>query len=87
MSAASGSGSLCLPALSDPPQLALVHAPIHAKLLNQVEIYFSVVQRKVLSPNDFASLEALMERMPDFQYYWKSAAPRPRAFDHQTISH
>jgi hypothetical protein len=35
------------------PQLVLVHAPIHASWLNQVEIYFYIVQRKVLAPNDF----------------------------------
>jgi hypothetical protein len=38
------------------------------------EIYFSIVQRKVLSPNDFPSLDALAERLLDFQYYWESAA-------------
>ena len=32
------------------PRLTLVHAPIHASWLNQVEIYFSIVQRKVLAP-------------------------------------
>src|SRR5881397_2643665 len=37
------------------PKLVLVHTPIHASWLNQIEIYFSVVQRKVLPPNDFAS--------------------------------
>jgi hypothetical protein len=42
--------------------------------LNQVEIYFSIVQRKVLSPNDFPNLDALAERLLDFQYYWESAA-------------
>ena len=31
----------------------LVHNPVHASWLNQVEIYFSIVQRKVLNPNDF----------------------------------
>ena len=56
------------------PQLVLVHAPIHASWLNQVEIYFSIVQRKVLTPNDFPSLEALAERLLEFQYYWESAA-------------
>jgi hypothetical protein len=56
------------------PRLTLVHAPVHASWLNQVEIYFSIVQRKVLSPNDFPSLEALAERLLDFQYYWESAA-------------
>ena len=34
------------------PNLVLVHAPIHASWLNQIEIYFSIVQRKVLVPND-----------------------------------
>src|SRR6516225_1737302 len=41
------------------PRLVLVHAPLHASWLNQVEIHFSIVQRKVLKPNDFASLESL----------------------------
>ncbi len=35
----------------------LVHTPAHAGWLNQVEIYFSIIQRKILTPNDFASLE------------------------------
>ena len=52
----------------------LVHAPIHASWLNQVEIYFSIVQRKVLTPNDFPNLEALAERLLDFQYYWENSA-------------
>jgi hypothetical protein len=56
------------------PQLTLIHAPVHASWLNQVEIYFSIVQRKVLSPNDFQSLNALAERLLDFQYYWESTA-------------
>jgi DDE superfamily endonuclease len=56
------------------PQLTLVHAPIHASWLNQVEIYFSIVQRKVLTPNDFPNLDALAKRLLDFQYYWESAA-------------
>jgi hypothetical protein len=41
------------------PQIRVIHTPVHASWLNQVELYFSVVQRKVLDPNDFASLEAL----------------------------
>ena len=38
------------------PTLRLIHLPVHASWLNQVEIYFSVVQRKVVSPNDFRDL-------------------------------
>jgi hypothetical protein len=55
-------------------RLTLVHGPVHASWLNQIEIYFSIVQRKVLSPNDFSGLETLAERLLDFQYYWEAAA-------------
>jgi hypothetical protein len=69
------------------PRLVLVHLPIHASWLNQVEIYFSIVQRKVLSPNDFASLEVSAERLLDFQYYWESAArPFESKFTRQDLS-
>lgn len=56
------------------PAVYLVHAPTHASWLNQVEIYFSIVQRKVLTPNDFPDLNTLAERLLDFQYYWESTA-------------
>jgi hypothetical protein len=56
------------------PCLTLVHAPVHASWLNQVEIYFSIVQRKVLNPNDFTDLNTLAERLLEFQYYWESTA-------------
>lgn len=56
------------------PRLTLVHGPVHASWLNQIEIYFSIVQRKVLSPNDFSGLETLAERLLEFQYYWEAAA-------------
>lgn len=42
--------------------LILVHTPIHASWLNQAEIYFSIVQRKVLTPNDFPDLDTLQRR-------------------------
>lgn len=54
--------------------LVLVHLPIHASWLNQVEIYFSVVQRKVLTPNDFPSLKAVAERLLGFQSYYEQIA-------------
>lgn len=56
------------------PNLIVVHTPIHASWLNQVEIYFSIVQRKVLTPNDFNSLTALEERLLNFQMHYQSAA-------------
>ena len=44
-------------------RLVVLHTPVHASWLNQVEIYFSLIQRKVLTPNDFANLEALELRL------------------------
>jgi hypothetical protein len=44
-------------------RLILVHTPVHARWLNQVAIYFSIIQRKVLTPNDFTDLEALQLRL------------------------
>src|SRR3989442_9494786 len=43
------------------PSVVLVHTPLHASWLNQIEIYFSIVQRKVLIPNDFSSLAEVEE--------------------------
>ena len=56
------------------PNLHLIHLPVHASWLNQVEIYFSVVQRKVVSPNDFHSLENVEARLLDFQQYYEQIA-------------
>jgi hypothetical protein len=42
--------------------------------LNQIEIYFSIVQRKVVTPNDFRSLAAVRERLLAFQRYYEALA-------------
>jgi len=44
-----------------------VHSPVHASWLNQIEINFSIVQRKVLTPNDFLSVAQLEQRLLDYQ--------------------
>jgi len=49
------------------PRLVPVHLPVHASWLNQVEVYFSVLQRKVLTPPDVPSLDTLAQRILDFQ--------------------
>jgi len=56
------------------PTIELVHLPIHASWLNQIEIYFSVVQRKVLTPNDFTSLGEAEERLLGFQERYQEVA-------------
>ena len=48
-------------------RIILVHTPVHASWLNQVEIYFSIIQRKVLTPNDFADLDALRLRLAFYE--------------------
>ena len=64
----------CLRLQKQYSNLVLVHLPVHASWLNQVEIYFSVVQRKVLTPNDFPSLDAVAERLLEFQSYYEQIA-------------
>jgi hypothetical protein len=54
--------------------VTLVHTPVHASWLNQVEIYFSVVQRKVVTPNDFTTLGDLEERLLAFQRRYEQTA-------------
>ncbi len=54
--------------------LRLIHLPIHASWLNQIEIYFSIVQRKVLQPNDFADLASLERAILDFERYYAEIA-------------
>jgi hypothetical protein len=56
------------------PRLVPVHAPVHASWLNQIEIYFSIVQRKVLTPNDFPCLEAVAQRLASFERYFETIA-------------
>jgi len=56
------------------PALRLIHLPVRASWLNQVEIYFSVVQRKVVSPNDFHTLDEVESRLLDFQQYYEQIA-------------
>jgi transposase len=58
------------------PNAVMVHTPTHASWLNQVEIYFSVVQRKVVSPNDFTDLAEVEQRLAGFeQRYNQTARP------------
>ena len=54
--------------------LIVVHTPVHASWLNQVEIYFSVVQRKVLTPNDITSLTKLRDRLHRFEERYEQVA-------------
>jgi transposase len=56
------------------PTATLIHLPIHASWLNQVEIYFSILQRKAINPNDFNDLNQLADRITGFQHRYNSTA-------------
>lgn len=56
----------------------LVHTPVHASWLNQVEIYFSMVQRKALTPSDFADLKEVEMRL---KLYEELTNSQPKPFD------
>lgn len=56
------------------PNVVLVHGPIHASWLNQIEVYFSIIQRKVLTPNDCPSLTAVEQRLQAFERHYESLA-------------
>jgi transposase-like protein len=60
------------------PNAQLVHLPVHASWLNQIEVVFSVIQRKVIAPADFADLAALADRLERFQDRYNHTA---RPFD------
>lgn len=60
------------------PNARLIHLPVHASWLNQIEIYFSIVQRKALTPNDFATLPELARHLMDFGQHYRTLA---RAFE------
>ena len=60
-------------------RIILVHTPVHASWLNQVEIYFSIIQRKVLTPNDFATLDAVRLRLALYEQL-SNRTPRPFAW-------
>jgi hypothetical protein len=58
------------------PNLVVVHLPVHASWLNQIEIYFSILARKALTPGHFADLDELAARVMGFQAeYQRTARP------------
>lgn len=56
------------------PSLILVHLPTHASWPNQIEIYFSILQRKVLTPNDCPDLVAVERRLLAFEALYNDTA-------------
>src|SRR6266436_1029487 len=69
------------------PRLQLVHGPVHGSWLNQIEVYFSIIQRKVLTPNDFKSLNELEQRLLALQKrYEETASPFQWTFTRKDLT-
>jgi hypothetical protein len=67
--------------------LVLVHLPTHASWLNQIEIVFSIIQRKVLTPNEFANLQAVVDTLDAFErHYNQIAKPFDWSFTSQDLA-
>jgi transposase len=67
------------PAAAEPmattwPNAQLIHLPAHASWLDQAEIYFSVIQRKVLTPSDFTALDQIRDRLAAFETRYNTIA-------------
>ncbi|MGW7337284.1 IS630 family transposase [Streptomyces sp. NPDC054808] len=56
------------------PNAVMDHTPVHASWTNQIEIFFSIVQRKVVSPNDFTDLTQVRDRLRAFEDRYNTAA-------------
>jgi hypothetical protein len=54
--------------------MRLIHLPVHASWLNQAEIFFSVVQRKVVTPNDFFDTAEIADRLAHFEQHYNAVA-------------
>ena len=69
------------------PSARLIHLPVHASWLNQAELFFSIAQRKALTPNDFGSLDELAHRLLAFgDHYLHIARPFEWTFTRQDLN-
>jgi hypothetical protein len=63
------------------PNAVAVSLPVHASWLNQVEMHFSILQRKVLTPSDFMGRAEAAEGLVNFgRLFAREAEPFNRSF-------
>ena len=64
--------------LQDPAhRIRFVYTPIHTSWLNQVEIWFSILVRRLLKRGNFTSVEDLKQHILDFITYFNQTMARP----------
>jgi len=70
--------------LSDPThRISFRHTPKHSSWLNQIEIWFSILVRKLLKRSSFKSVEALRERILAFIGYYNAVLAKPFAWTYK----
>jgi transposase len=78
------------------PNAIMIHTPVHASWLNQIEIVFSIIQKKVLTPGDFPGLGTLSHALLAFvnrynrtarPFNWKFTADDMTALLHRISQH
>ena len=68
--------------LAEHPRFVVHHTPKHASWLNQVELFFSILTRKVLRRGEFGSRDELVERIMAFIVdYDRTAKPFRWTYD------
>jgi transposase len=64
--------------LSDPThRIRVVYTPKHTSWLNQIEIWFSILVRKLLRRSSFQSLEELKAKLLEFVNYFNRTMAKP----------
>jgi hypothetical protein len=64
--------------LADPThRIRFVYTPRHASWLNQVEIWFSILTRRLLKRGSFDSLQTLQDRMSLFIHFFNETMAKP----------
>jgi len=64
--------------LEDPThQIRLVYTPKHTSWLNQIELWFSILVRRVLKRGSFTSVEDLSRRILEFIEYFNRTMAKP----------